>query len=159
MQNFNRSFVNYFAYRPQELNSHLTGWFGFLGNIELYVPLVDVTMKAVADVPFNKDAKFVLFWTFFLDGGFTIENYNYYLKNFIERMPRENIKNSLIYGEPLGQTFIGEDNYLLPSVTAGSGIKIYSYFLPFIIRIDVAMNILKAASYRNGAECIEFPTI
>ena len=136
-------------------DQELTGWFGFLGNIELYVPVVNVTMKAAADVTFKRDAKFILFWTLFLDGGFTVENYNYYLDNFIERMPRERIRNSLIYGDPLGQTYIKGDNYLLPSVTVGSGLRIYSYFLPFIIRLDVAMNILKAASYRNGAECIE----
>ena len=70
-------------------------------------------------------------------------------------MPRENIRNSLVYGDPLGQTFIGNNNYLLPTVTVGSGINIYSYFLPFIIRFDVAMNILKAASYQNAAGCFE----
>lgn len=136
-------------------DQELTGWFSFLGNVELYAPLVNITMKGAADVPFKRDAKFILFWTFFLDGGFTVENYNYYLDNFIERMPRENIRNSLVYGDPLGQTFIGNNNYLLPAVTVGSGINIYSYFLPFIIRFDVAMNILKAASYQNAAGCFE----
>lgn len=136
-------------------DQELTGWFAFLGNIELYIPIVNVTMKAAADRDFKRDAKFLLYWTFFLDGGFTIENYNYYLENFIERMPRDAIRNSLIYGDPLGQTFVGNNNFLLPATTIGSGIKIYSYFLPFIIRFDVGFNILKAVSYQNANECIE----
>jgi hypothetical protein len=136
-------------------DQELTGWFAFLGNIEAYIPVVDVTMKAAADKPFKRNAKFNLFWTLFLDGGFTIENYNYYLENFIERMPRENIKNSIVYGDPFGQTFLGKENYLLPACSVGSGIKIYSYFLPFIIRLDVAMNILKAAIYQDASESVE----
>ncbi len=137
-------------------DQELTGWFALLANVELYIPLVNVTMKGAADREFKRDAKFILYWTFFLDAGFTIENYNYYLENFVERMPREAIKNSLVFGDPLGQTYLGNYNYLLPATTVGSGIKIYSYFLPFIMRFDIGYNILKAASYQNGYECIEF---
>lgn len=143
----------------------LTGWFALIANLEAYIPLVNVDMKSAFNIAFKRDAKFVLFLTIFADGGFTIENYNYYLNNFYERKHRNNIKNSIFYyvdenGKnlgpvPGGQFHLGNGHYLLPAISTGGGIHIYPYFLHFILRIDVAVSILKAIYY-GGSNSLEF---
>ncbi|MCK4796278.1 MAG: hypothetical protein KAT05_02790 [Spirochaetes bacterium] len=147
----------------------LTGWFALLANLELYIPIVNVEIKSGFSEPFKKDAKFIVYWTFFVDGGFTIENYDYLLDNFIERLSRDKIQNSLDPNNPFGQTYIGNGHYLLPAITAGSGIHVYPFFLHFILRFDIGVNILKAAILqkslsdksrndygKDSIDCVEF---
>jgi|GEM_PF-1311557 len=134
----------------------LTGWFALLANIELLIPIVDVSMlTGPGKKPFINPAKFVIYWSFFLDGGFTIENYSYPLENYYSRTPREKIRNSLIMGNPAGQTYLGNGFFILPAVSVGSGIQIYPFFTHFILRFDVGVNLLKAIMYQTP-ECIEF---
>jgi hypothetical protein len=133
----------------------LTGWFALLGSVELFLPLLHVDMKSALTIPFSQDAKFILYWVIFVDGGFTIENYSYPLAGDIIRASRQDIKNSLSASDSQGQALLGSGHYLLPAVTVGSGIRIYPYFLPFIIRFDAGFNILKAAIYQDVGECFE----
>lgn len=125
----------------------LTGWFALLANLELFIPIVDVDMYNGLGAPFKRDAKFVVFWTLFADGGFTIDKYEYYLKDFYWRASRYQIRNSLERGNINGQQYIGAGNYLLPASTLGTGIHIHSYFLHFSLRADVAFNLIKAIVY------------
>ncbi len=134
--------------------SEVTGWFGVFGTIEGFIPLIDVDLKSALDLNFTRATKFVMHLALFVDGGFAIENYNYHLINYYERYNRTQIKNSLNKNDPLGQTNIGYNNYILPIVTAGAGIRIYPFFLHFILRVDVSVNILKAAVYQDPAEIV-----
>lgn len=133
----------------------LTGWFALLANLELYIPLINVNMRSAFTVDLKKEAKFVMYYTIFVDGGFTIEKYDFLLDGFPERPSRDGIKNSLDVNNKFGQGYLGNDYYILPAITAGMGARIYSYFLHFILRFDAGVNILKAAIYQNPAECFE----
>jgi hypothetical protein len=153
-------------------SQELTGWFACLANLVLYVPVVNIDMHAAGDVPFNKDAKFLVYLDIFSDLGFTIENYNFYLENAIERRNKGDIKNALFPYNLDKQLLIGEiknasfpynadkqitnnNNYLLPAVTFGAGLRIYPYFLPFIIRFDAAFNLLKTIEYGDASQSFE----
>ena len=132
-------------------DQELTGWFALLANLSLYIPIVNIDMHKALDLSLRKDGKFIIYWTLFADGGFTIENYDNYLEGFIERDLRNRIKNSIVIDNTLTHKYLGSNNYLLPAFTAGSGIEIYPYFMHFIIRLDVGVNILKAAMYSYAA--------
>ncbi|MBN2544186.1 MAG: hypothetical protein JXB50_00215 [Spirochaetes bacterium] len=128
----------------------MTGWFALLVNLEAFVPIVDVEMYSGLGKTFKRNANFIVFWTFFADCGFAIDNFNYYLKDFYKRSDRYQIRNSLEKFNIEGQKHIGNDNYLLPAATLGTGIHIQSFFLHFNIRADVAFNLIKVIVYSGG---------
>ncbi|HPO49610.1 MAG TPA: hypothetical protein PLO89_04730 [Spirochaetota bacterium] len=117
-------------------NGENTGFLNFLTNFEIYFPVVDVDMKAAADIVFTTTAKFVLYLNIFVDFGLGIENFKYFLENSIVR--------NLFPTNDYPFYSISGDYYFVPSLTAGGGIRIYTFFLPFIIRLDVGVNILRA---------------
>lgn len=133
----------------------LTGWFALLGNIELLVPLLHADFLKGPDLnkPFRREAKFIVYWAFFADGGFTIENENYYLDNFYERPPKDHIANNFILnGDKHEDIPLGNDHYLIPAFSVGTGFHFFPYFLHFLFRLDFSFNILKAAIYSNNDE-------
>jgi len=135
-------------------NQELTGWFATFLNLELFIPIINIDMKQAASIDFTRDAKFLLYLVLFSDLGFSIENYSFLLDNAYERYPKESIKNALFPFNNDKQYHIKDGHYFLPAATAGGGIRIYPYFLNFIIRFDVGVNILKAAIEKSG-ECVE----
>ncbi len=134
--------------------NELTGWFALLASFEGFIPLIDVDLKAALDIKFKRLTKFVMHLALFVEGGFTIDNYSLLLENNYTRPARGTVNNSLNKNNPLGQTDIGYGNVLLPAFTAGAGIRIYPFFLHFILRIDVSVNILKAIVYQKPDEII-----
>ncbi len=113
----------------------LTGFFAVLGNLELLIPLIDVNIKQAVGNDLPKDAKFLLHFALFADGGFTIENYDYYLNDdFINesRTPSKSFKQQLV-----------DNYYIIPAITLGGGVRFYPYFLNFILRIDIGVNMIK----------------
>jgi hypothetical protein len=124
------------------VDKELTGFFALLGNFELCIPVIDVAIKEAANITLKKDARFILFLNMFMDTGFTIDKFDFPLENFaydVKRSPALNTFNSDLGG-----------NYsLIPAFSLGGGLTIYPYFLNFIIRLDVGVNILKAAIYYN----------
>jgi len=128
----------------------LSGWFALIANLEAFIPIVDVEMYTGLAQPFKRNANIIVFWTLFADCGFTIDDFNYYLKDFYKRADRFQIRNSLEKHNIEGQQYIGSNNYLMPAATLGTGIHIQSFFLHFNIRADVAFNIIKAAVYAGG---------
>lgn len=113
-----------------------TGFFNFITNFEIYFPAIDVYMKEAVAVEFKTKAKFVLYLNLFVDISLGIENFSYFLENNL-------IRDSYIASNYLYYK-INEQNYFIPNITTGGGLRIYTYFLPFIIRLDVGVNILKA---------------
>lgn len=130
----------------------MTGWFALLANVEAFIPIVDIDMFTAGDVKLSSVAKFVIYFVLFGDFGFSIENYNYFLKDSYQRADRFQIRNSLERGNIKGQYYIGKDNYLLPAATFGTGIHVHSFFLHFSLRFDVAFNIIKIAVYANNVD-------
>jgi len=128
----------------------LTGWFACLANLEAFIPVVDVEMYSAMAQNFKRNANFIIYWTLFADAGFTIDNFNYYLKDFSVRADRFQIRNSLEKFNIEGQKNIGGSNYLMPAATIGTGIHIHSFFLHFNIRADVAFNLIKVIVYSGG---------
>ena len=95
-----------------------------------------------------------MYLTFFVDGGFTIENFSYILDNKWYRKEPTSIKNSLT-ATNLDIQYIGSNNYIFPALSLGVGLKVYPYFLSFIFRIDFAMNMLKAIIYQKPEESFQ----
>lgn len=54
---------------------------------------------------------------------------------------------NVYYVYPQQLHYLGSNNYLIPASTLGAGLRIYPYFLPFIIRFDVGFNLLKTIAY------------
>lgn len=134
----------------------LTGFLALIGNAEIYIPLIHISLKdSVNQERFKKEPNFILYLTFFVDGGFTIENFSYILDNKWYRKDIKSIKNSLTGGSDLLTQFIGNNSYIFPALSVGSGLKVYPYFLNFIFRIDFAMNILKAIIYQKPEESFQ----
>jgi len=116
----------------------LTGFFALLGNLELLIPLLDVDIKQAAGRDLVKDAKFLVHFALFADGGFTIENYDYYLNNdFInDKRDKSRYSKSFIHN-------IVDNYYIIPAITLGGGVRFYPYFLNFILRVDFGVNMIK----------------
>ena len=123
----------------------LTGFFAFLGNLELLVPLLDVNIKQAVGNDLVKDAKFLIHFALFADGGFTIENYDYYLNtDFINDKRDENR-----YSKSFIQRIV-DNYYIIPAITLGGGIRFYPYFLNFILRVDFGVNMIKTIMNRSA---------
>jgi len=125
------------------VSKELTGFTGLLGNIELYIPVLNVDIKEAGNMPLKKDAKFLLYLVAFVDGGFTVDNFNWILENAYLDSKRSQQYNN--YQANLGNNF-----YLTPAISAGGGVRLYPYFLNFIIRLDVSVNIIKAAYFNQS---------
>ncbi|HOV12875.1 MAG TPA: hypothetical protein PK771_01210, partial [Spirochaetota bacterium] len=119
-------------------NNENTGFFNFITNLEMYFPVVDINMWGSASISFTTLAKFVLYLNIFVDFGLSIDNFDYYLENSLIRdfYPDKNSNYPFYY--------ITDNYYFTPILTVGGGLRIYTYFLPFIIRVDVGVNLLKA---------------
>ncbi|OHD20248.1 MAG: hypothetical protein A2Y34_04925 [Spirochaetes bacterium GWC1_27_15] len=118
------------------VDKDITGFFALFTNLEFLIPLINVEIKDVGSLPTRKDAKILMYFNIFVDGGFTIENYDLILENSILYGERRKHNDFAAYN-------IDKNYYLIPALSAGAGIKLYPYFLNFIIRLDVAFNLTK----------------
>jgi hypothetical protein len=125
------------------VDKELTGFFALIGNFELLIPMIDVSINEAVNIPLKKDAKFVIFLNLLIDTGFTIDNYNFLLENFaVEK------RSPAIYTV---QADLGNNYAIIPALSIGGGLSFNPYFLNFIIRLDVSANIIKAAVYNQAS--------
>ncbi len=131
------------------LSKHdFTGFIYFVGNLELSLPAVYVNLSAAADVPFKKKANFLLFLTLFSDFGVAVENYGYQINGSYTRYTEDYLKDYRL-------KLFGDNIYLNYAWTAGGGLRIYPYFMHFIIRFDVGVNVLESILTKKSPS-IEF---
>jgi len=123
-------------------NKELSGFFGTLANIDFYIPVMNVNITEAGSTPLLKDAKFLLYLNIFIDGGFTIENYSLMLDKFLYENERSKTSDTF-------QVDLGNNHSLIPAFTVGAGLRIYPYFLNFIIRLDFGVNLIKAIVYQK----------
>jgi len=123
-------------------DKELVGFFGVLFNFDFYIPVMNVDITEAGGIPLLKDAKFLLYFNIFLDGGFTIENWDNILDNFLYDQNRTKEPDTF-------QITLGENYSFIPALTVGAGLRIYPYFLNFIIRLDFGVNLIKAIVYQK----------
>jgi hypothetical protein len=132
------------------LTGELTGFCGLLANLELYIPLVNIDIKTAGNLVLNRDAKFLLYLVLFADGGFTIDNYDYITETYPISERHKVWTQEKQDENHLRQFWLVDNYYITPAISAGGGLRLYPYFLNFIVKFDVAVNILKAAYEKDG---------
>lgn len=123
-------------------DKELTGFFALLGNIDFYIPVMNVDITNAGSTPLVKDAKFLLYINIFVDGGFTIDNYDFVLDRFQYDETRK--REGDTYQVDLSNGYL-----LTPAFTVGAGLRVYPYFLNFILRLDFGVNLIKAIVYQK----------
>ncbi len=123
-------------------DGEITGFSGLFANVDFYIPVINVNINQAGGTPLLKDAKFLLYLNIFADGGFTIENYNFVLDKF---------PYSQRSGQPdTFQVNLGNGYALIPAFSVGAGLRVYPYFLNFILRLDFGVDLIKAIAYQKA---------
>lgn len=115
-----------------------TGFGYAFANIDILVPVVNINLYNVADVTLRQKVNFIIFFALFADGGVAISNDSLRVNSYDFDYSENNYLKDNRLNLPDGK------NYLNYAFSAGGGLRISPYFLHFLVRIDVGVNILEA---------------
>ncbi|HBD95483.1 MAG: hypothetical protein A2015_08125 [Spirochaetes bacterium GWF1_31_7] len=120
-----------------------TGFTYLLANIDLLLPMVNININSAADVVFRQKVNFIMYLALFIDGGIALNNDTLSINNCEFEYTNNYLKEYRLY-------FPDSDNYFNYSFTAGGGLRIYPYFLHFMVRLDIGINLLDTIIYKNA---------
>lgn len=118
-----------------------TGLTYLMANLDLLIPLLNVDLYSAVDVQFKNKVNFAIFFALFFDGGVSISSDNLKI-NSLEYSYKSYLKDHRVY-------FDDGSHFLDYAFTAGAGIRVYPYFLHFIVRLDVGVNVLESIIYKK----------
>ncbi|MCG8568745.1 MAG: hypothetical protein MJB14_01275 [Spirochaetes bacterium] len=135
-------------YLRAHLEQEVMGFFGLFANIELLAPLMMVRINRAVGKELRKDANFILYFSLFFDGGFAIDyeessttNYHdFVLDNQEARENNRSFDTSISNFDKLN---LGNGFTLVPAFSVGAGLRAHPFFMHFVIRLDVSVNILR----------------
>lgn len=112
--------------------------FGYaLANIEAGIPVMYIDLHNTADYTHRQKVTYLMYLNLFVDCGVAFSNDEMKVRDY------EYISNNTYLKD--FRCYIDDKNYLTYALSAGAGVTFVPYFLHFVVRIDVGVNILEAA--------------
>lgn len=112
--------------------------FGYaMANIEASIPVMYIDLHNTADYTHRQKVTYLLYVNLFVDGGVAFSNDEMKVRDYEYMSNNTYLKDFRCY--------IDDKNYLTYALSAGAGVTFVPYFLHFVVRIDVGVNILEAA--------------
>lgn len=112
--------------------------FGYaLANIEASIPVMYIDLHNTADYTHKQKVTYLMYVNLFVDGGVAFSNDEMKVRDYEYTSGNEYLKDFRCY--------VDDKNYFTYALSAGAGVTFVPYFLHFVVRIDVGVNILEAA--------------
>ena len=110
--------------------------FGYaLANIEASIPVMYIDLYDTANYTHRQKVTYLMYVNLFVDGGFAFSNDDMKVRDYEYLEKNTYLKDFRCY--------LDDKNYFTYALSAGAGITFVPYFLHFVVRIDVGVNILE----------------
>lgn len=112
-----------------------TGFAYCIANFDILLPIAYVDLYRSAAVSFPKKVNYLIYLSLFFDGGIAFSNDSLRLRGNDFNFGKKYLEGKRFY--------IDDSNYLNYAFSSGIGLNIVPYFLHFIVKIEVGINILE----------------